>query len=296
MQRRKEHDVMFKALPDADGQTGRFEAIVAAFGNVDLVGDRIVKGAFSKSIGKWRASGDPLPIIWSHNWGDPNAHVGFADPRLMEETDKGLKIVGQLDIDQPVAAQVYRLLKERRVKQWSFAYDIQRERPGRDRANELVELDILEAGPTLSGANPETETLMVKALQEAAEVETKAGRVFSARNEATLRQIRDLADDLLSSLERAEPAEEPEEEKNKEPEAKAETKPWRVEERDGEFCVVKLDDSSTVDCHATREEAEAQVRALYASEKQDAKSLETDEGRAEREAYKQRLEMLAVGL
>ncbi len=44
-------------------------------------------------------------------------------------------------------------------------------------------------------------------------------------------------------------------------------KPWHVEERDGRFCVILDRDGSTVDCHDTRAEAEAQVRALYASEK-----------------------------
>ncbi|HTG95701.1 MAG TPA: HK97 family phage prohead protease [Pyrinomonadaceae bacterium] len=42
--------------------------------------------------------------------------------------------------------------------------------------------------------------------------------------------------------------------------------PWRVEERDGRFCVVKITDGSTVHCHDSRSMAEAQVRALYASE------------------------------
>jgi len=42
--------------------------------------------------------------------------------------------------------------------------------------------------------------------------------------------------------------------------------PWKVQERDGKFCVIKLADNSTVHCHDTREQATAQVRALYASE------------------------------
>jgi len=42
--------------------------------------------------------------------------------------------------------------------------------------------------------------------------------------------------------------------------------PWKVQERDGRFCVIKLADNSTVHCYDTREQAMAQVRALYASE------------------------------
>lgn len=43
--------------------------------------------------------------------------------------------------------------------------------------------------------------------------------------------------------------------------------PYRIEERDGKFCVVKKDDGATIHCHDTQEQAEAQMRALYAHEK-----------------------------
>lgn len=42
--------------------------------------------------------------------------------------------------------------------------------------------------------------------------------------------------------------------------------PWEVRPRDGKFCVVKIADGSVVACHATSDKANAQVRALYASE------------------------------
>jgi hypothetical protein len=42
--------------------------------------------------------------------------------------------------------------------------------------------------------------------------------------------------------------------------------PWSIKERNGEFCIVKKSDNSVVHCHPTREKANAQLRALYASE------------------------------
>ena len=79
----------------------------------------------------------------------------------MAETDRGLHVRYRLD-DTPIARQVYRLLKERRVREHSFAYDVVRARPGEDGTNELLELDIIEVGPTLKGANPATELLSVR--------------------------------------------------------------------------------------------------------------------------------------
>jgi hypothetical protein len=42
--------------------------------------------------------------------------------------------------------------------------------------------------------------------------------------------------------------------------------PWHVEKDGDRFCVVKDDDGSKAGCHGTRDEANAQLRALYASE------------------------------
>lgn len=183
----------FKALSDDNGHAGEFEALVSVFGNVDKMGDRVVPGAFQKSLGRWREKGDPIPIIWSHDWGNPHAHIGAADPNDVEETKEGLKVKGTIDLDNPFAAQVYRLLKNRRVREFSFGYSIQREKPGKDQANDLLELDLIEAGPTLKGANEATELLSVKAdLEEAAaeskedEAETKAGRRISRATESEL--------------------------------------------------------------------------------------------------------------
>lgn len=201
---RKQYELAeFKAIPDAQGKdTGDFSAVVSVFDNVDLQGDRVLKGAFKKSLQKWRKGDAPIPILWSHSWGDPFAFIGEADPKQAEEIEMGLKLVGKIDIDKPFAAQVFDLLKSKRVREWSFAYDVLDEAKGEDRANNLIELDIIEAGPTLKGANPDTVTLGVKAVLES--VAAKAGRTISAKNEAALRSAYEAIGTVLSSLERTE--------------------------------------------------------------------------------------------
>ena len=42
--------------------------------------------------------------------------------------------------------------------------------------------------------------------------------------------------------------------------------PWHIEKREDEFCVIKDDDDENEGCHDSREKAERQMRALYASE------------------------------
>ena len=42
--------------------------------------------------------------------------------------------------------------------------------------------------------------------------------------------------------------------------------PYTIERRRGQFCVIKLDDGQIMGCHATQEEAQAQLTAIRISE------------------------------
>lgn len=149
---------------------GEFEAIVSVFESVDAFGDVVRKGAFAKSLTDWSAKGQQIPVIWSHDWQDPFSHIGTVSKAL--ETDRGLKITGYISPDErennPKAAQIYRLLKSRRVNQFSFAFDIEDGGPtqfkGQD-VYELRQLKIHEVGPCLLGVNQETELLAAKAAE-----------------------------------------------------------------------------------------------------------------------------------
>lgn len=155
---------------------GEFIALVSVFGNVDRYGDVVMPGAFTTSLADVKASGDPLPVIWSHKWDDPDAYIG--EVVWAEETDKGLRVKCRIDLDHDGSARIYRQLKARRIKQFSFAFDI---RPGgaewssrKDLATgaeyevfELRDLELIEVGPCLRGVNPETQLESVKAAHAA---------------------------------------------------------------------------------------------------------------------------------
>jgi HK97 family phage prohead protease len=252
----------FKALPEEGN--GVFKAIVSVIGNVDYQGDRVMPGAFDASLAKWRKSDRPISVIWSHDWADPFANVGVVWPKDVREVGPdeypevpggGLLVKGRFDIEKPFAAQVYDLVKERRVSEWSFAYDTVKERKAADGANELHALDLIEVGPTLKGANNMTTTIEAKSrLAKAAREEEEYYEAISVANDVD--PTGELAIALLKkSL------------------GKAQLKPWHIEEQDGKFCVIKDSDGTTEDCHDTREEAMAHMRALYASESDKEKSM-----------------------
>ena len=190
----------FKVKAADDGE-GIIEALVATYAT-DSVGDRIVPGAFKKSLEEW-ASGDNLvPFIWSHQHADLNAYLG--DVLEAKETDEGLWIKAQIDMDDPHSRKAYRLIKGGRIKNYSFAYDVLDEGPGDDEVNELRQLKLYEVGPTLIGANQETRTLAVKN-DDTKEDPPPAGDgedegeqvVLKGSQVQALRKVRDLLTELL---------------------------------------------------------------------------------------------------
>jgi HK97 family phage prohead protease len=178
----------------ADGDSGIFEALVSVFNNVDSDGDRILPGAYTKTLERWRESGDPIPIILSHQWTNPFAHIGVAYPKDVKQTPRGLMVKGRLDIkDNDVARQVYRLMQRRSLKEFSIGYKVPAggEHRAEDGANDITEIDLVEAGPTLKGANGATELHAVKSALEATD---------EPASEVTLRKASDHADRDLTPL------------------------------------------------------------------------------------------------
>lgn len=200
-----------KAAGVADGlEEGQFLALVSVFNNEDTHGDVVRPGAFAQTLMDWAAKGDDVPVIWAHQWSDPFAHIG----RVVKaaETLEGLEVLGQIDDltgddENPTAKQVYRLLKGRRVTQFSFAYDVPNGGGAwvKDDTHrwggyyELRQLDLFEVGPCLVGVNTETELLAAKA--ERLAVGAKAGRVLSQKNFASLTAAYESIGEVLAAAE-----------------------------------------------------------------------------------------------
>jgi len=192
---------LLEAKTDPDSRVGTIRALVSVFNNVDHDGDRIVKGAFADTLGEWRAKGDPIPFIWSHDWRNPHSHVGKVDPEAAAETDRGLEVTAQMNLDDPDAAKVYELLADRRVTQFSFAYEVlewkhtdeSTDRGWGGKVTELLKLRLFECGPCLLGANEETDLL------EVASRFAKQGRAVSGTNRQKISDAIDLLEQVLSS-------------------------------------------------------------------------------------------------
>ncbi|AKV55513.1 putative phage prohead protease [Bifidobacterium actinocoloniiforme DSM 22766] len=167
---------------------GEFKAYPSTFTRMpDAYGDVVAKGAFADTIKAWKDSGKTLPVMYGHRMDDPDYNVAGVED--MGEDDHGWWIKGRFDMDSPKAAQVYRLIKDGRLSQLSFAFDVLDEGTVElddgTEANELRKLDVYEASFVPVGANQDTSIVGIKAAG------MKAGRVLSAKNASMLQEVAD---------------------------------------------------------------------------------------------------------
>ncbi|KFF31653.1 HK97 family phage prohead protease [Bifidobacterium bombi] len=165
----------FKSVGDGGSLgEGQFTALVSVFGNVDSLGEVVMPGAFTETLAKWKASGDPIPVVWSHDWSNPMSHIG--EVLEAKETDQGLEVTAQLDMSNPTAVQVFKLLKDRRIKEFSYSgmeSDFRMvDGPDGDAIYQVGKVDLIELGPCMKGANPATVLLSTKSDQADADAET----------------------------------------------------------------------------------------------------------------------------
>ena len=186
----------FKSEPEIDEETGtgRFTAYASVFGNVDSYGDMVQKGAFEGTLKEWSESGYVIPLYYGHDMQNPQNNIGYVEAK---EDDHGLLVSGILDLEDGNGNYVYKLLREKRLKELSFGYEVRDAEPvgdGKDGYLSLKELGLHEVSLVPVGANSLTEVLEVKSAL------MKAGRVLSKKNEDLLVQAKELIDEVLESM------------------------------------------------------------------------------------------------
>lgn len=131
---------------------GRFTGYAAVFGNVDLGGDVIEAGAFTKTLQENPA----VPILWSH---DPNEPLGVST--ALAQDSRGLKFEGQLAMDVQRAREIHSLMKLGAVKGVSIGYRTVK-RSFKGNVRHLQELALGEFSPCVFPMNPLAEVDDVK--------------------------------------------------------------------------------------------------------------------------------------
>lgn len=96
---------------------GTFEGYLSVFGNVDLGGDVVVKGAYEETLSK-QANKLP-PMLLNH---DGFSEIPIGVWKSMEEDDHGLRVKGELTPGNPVSEKVYAAMKHGALSGLSIGY------------------------------------------------------------------------------------------------------------------------------------------------------------------------------
>lgn len=140
--------------------SGVFEGYAAVFENVDSAGDRIIPGAFAKSLAQCRKEGRFPPLLWQHDTQKP---IGIWED--MYEDSHGLYVRGRLFADDIAQArEAYALLRENVVSGLSIGYRTVQSSRDADTAGVriLSELDLLEVSIVTFPANDRARVRAVK--------------------------------------------------------------------------------------------------------------------------------------
>lgn len=187
---------LVKSIGEASVDGGSVKGYASTFDrDPDSYGDVVAKGAFLKTIERWKELGKPIPLLYGHNTNDPEYNIGAV--KVFKEDERGLYIEADFDPENPKAQYVRKLVKEGRLFQFSFAYDtldwgeVTLE-DGR-KANELRELDIYEISLVQIPANQHAEVVEIKS--------AKSGKRNSKADEADIREAIRLLQRVLGELE-----------------------------------------------------------------------------------------------
>lgn len=143
----------FKVLDD---EKGIFEAYVSVFGNVDSYGEIVDKGAFKDWLAEY---GGRYPKgVWAHDWSEP-----IIKTLECREDERGLYVKGQFVLAVQRAAEIYALMKEGVITDFSFGFRVLEDYldPATN-ARHLKKIAIYEYSPVLVGANSQATLIGVK--------------------------------------------------------------------------------------------------------------------------------------
>jgi HK97 family phage prohead protease len=96
-------------------ESGTFDGYASVFGNVDLGGDVIERGAFKEFV---KNDDGQVVVLWQHR---TDAPIGVAE---VSQDDVGLRFKGKLVLEDPNARRAQAHMKAKSVRGMSIGYDV----------------------------------------------------------------------------------------------------------------------------------------------------------------------------
>lgn len=140
------------------GVGGFISGYASVFDEVDAQSDVVAKGAFSKSLAKYRQSRSSPAMLWMHDTAEP---IGVWTQ--VSEDAHGLYVEGRLALKTQHGADVYELLKLRAVTGLSIGYTaIKSTKDSKTKIRTLTEVELFEVSLVTFPANAQARIHTVK--------------------------------------------------------------------------------------------------------------------------------------
>ncbi len=138
-----EFDNAFPVPSDPAGIVEAFVTKYRRYGEHDLQGDRIVRGAYSGFLKRVRDNRVNIPVFVQHDYKDPSRSLVGAIPfDGWTDTEYGLKARLLLDIENNRSALgIFRLVQRGLLTSTSIGFEVGREHQATDGINEITSLD-----------------------------------------------------------------------------------------------------------------------------------------------------------
>lgn len=180
---------------------GIFDGVASLYGQRDLGGDLIEKGAFTKTIGE----NPVIPILWQH---DSREVIGTGQ---LKDSPSGLKVHGELDMEDSLAVKALRKIKTGLVRGLSIGFqalkwDYQQEEGQSWPTRIIKEVKLWEVSIVTFPMLPAAQITSAKDFEAEARnlvefiSDLKAGRQLS---KASISKIRAAIEELTALLEEA---------------------------------------------------------------------------------------------
>lgn len=203
---------LYKSFELKAGDNGIVEGYASTWTKTpDSYGDIVIKGAFTETLKKKKATGHPFPLCFNHDFDQIIGAVTEA-----EEDDFGLKIKASF-LNTALAQEKRELVKEGIVWQFSFAYSVLGwEEPTEEEKKQgifqkLTKLDLYEVSLVPVPAN---QTAIVTEVKNDSEVETKeveaeekSGRRNSKKDADAIKQAITLLQSVLDDADESDEGE-----------------------------------------------------------------------------------------
>lgn len=189
---------------------GTFEGYAAIFDKPDAYNEIVESGAFTKTL----KEGKTRPMLWYHN---PTQPLGIVE---MEVDTKGLKVLGNLNLEVQIAKEVHALMKQKAIRGLSIGFRTIKEAWNKS-MRILKEVKVYEVSPCTFQVHPKALISNVKSkkfdaaskpIEGAIEFleEIKSGKMVSAAN---LKLLNNAVGALAAILKKLEPSDDTQDDK-----------------------------------------------------------------------------------